>query len=52
MRLQAGRGGAQAALFFQNNMDDAVRKDLEFVRRTMGLDPSVNEYNVVYRHAP
>lgn len=48
MRLRSTPSGPAAAMFFHHQASDAVKKDQEFVRTTLDLDPEENDFQIVF----
>ena len=48
MRLHSTSSGPTAAMFFHHMPTEEVRRDLEFVKQTLGLDPEANDFQVVF----
>jgi hypothetical protein len=48
MRLRSTATGPTAAMFFNHKVDEAIQKDLAFVKETLGLDPNAREFVVVF----
>ncbi len=48
MRVIKNEGEERAMVFFRRHFDESLEKDILLALELLGLDPKVNEYNLVY----
>jgi hypothetical protein len=50
MRMQKGSAGDTSLIFFGKSDAPGIQKDVDFVNKTLGLDPEKSEYKLVFGH--
>ena len=52
VRIEHREGGATAMIFFGDEIKPGVAADMKFIRETLGLDPGLKEFSLVYGRQP